>query len=108
MAQEMLRRIVKISRNGVKTDPRATSRTMNTPISTRVVMLKLSRPLELTRSATEAVAPPTSKVDEASSGLWARRVLRLFLMRLSVSMAGSEYGSLEGGAPNQGGVAGLA
>src|SRR5712664_480328 len=90
----MLRRIVKINRRGVNTEPKATRRTMKTPTRTRAVRLKKSEPLEEARSLTDAVAPPTRIVDEANSETWLFRTFTLSRIRATVAMALSEYGSL--------------
>src|SRR5919109_3175180 len=91
----MLSKIVKIRRRGVKTEPRATSKTMKTPTRTRVVRLRKSDPLDLVRSETDAVAPPTYIDDDARSGFWLFKMPTLSRIRDTVAIAASEYGSFE-------------
>src|SRR5881396_2512267 len=91
----MLSRIVKIRRRGVKTDPKASKRTMKTPTSTRVVRLKKSEPVEFVRSVTDAVAPPTYIIDDPRRGTWLLRLATFSRIRATVAIAASEYGSLD-------------
>src|SRR5437667_10640862 len=91
----MLSRIVKIRRRGVKTDPKASKRTMKTPTSTRVVRLKKSEPVEFVRSVTDAVAPPTYITDDPRRGTWLLRRPTFSRLRATAAIAVAEYGSTE-------------
>ena len=86
---------MKIRRRGVKTDPKASKRTMKTPTSTRVVRLKKSEPVEFVRSVTDAVAPPTYITDDPRRGTWLLRLPTFSRIRATVAIAASEYGSLK-------------